>query len=347
MSKVLRTDFSASANGSGWLKGVTVHTGSRPGTHPKYVENARHMGLLLPQNGFKTFCYGGGTSGTMGAAAQGAIAGGADVYDITLGFFADAQGHALPGVKQAIVVETMRKRMELMREMTEAAIVMPGSFGTMEEAFEWVTSRNGIVKPQIFVDLDGYWQDLRRFLKASASAGFRHPEDTKRIYVVPTPEAAIQKMLELNAAPATPEPEGTLIEGDWHEHVYESDHAYIVYHPAALTIIGQILTTMVGYDVSNIPGQTLHKNKIIKPFIFVGDHYKGLFDGFNKAITEGFVPPERRAFYHHARDNDHALEIAARLDSEPPLTSASLKTKHAEFTQTHSSVAQRALPSPA
>lgn len=317
--------------GPGWITTVVGHMGSKPGHGTEYRRNARRIiELIAKGTGIKNFVYGGGQSGTMGVTGKAAVDFGLGVYDVTLRFFHAAQGDALAGIKQSIVVDTMHERMREMRVLGQSQFALPGSFGTLEEGFEWVTSRNGIVKPQFYLNQKGYYNHLRRFMKDSAQAGFRHPEDAQRVYFVKTPEEFVTKLNELNAKPAIIEPEETLIEGDWHDYVEETDHAYIVTRPAPLTVVGKILTRMVEYDVSNIDGQTLFNEPIIRPFIFGHPIYKSLTDQFSVAIKEGFLYPERRMFYAFASSMKWAREKAKIIDDREPITPALLKKKHAE-----------------
>ncbi len=329
MSSRLRATFEHNHK-PGWLKGVTVHMGSKPGKHPKYTENAEKTGRLLSEAGYSDLCYGCGDSGTMGAFAKSAIKSGARVHGVSLRFFHGAQGGPLPGIARSTLVETMHDRMREMRADTQAAVVLPGSFGTMEEAFEWVVSRNNIVKPQIIVDMDGYWQDLKRFLKLSSQSGFRHEDDVDRIYLVKTVEDAVEKLSKLNARAPVPELDHTVVSGLRDDYVRETENTFIVHSPAPFPVISEIVTRMVRYDISNIPGQTLFTDSKIRPFIFTGEHYEGLVSQFRKAIAEGFVARERESFFYLANDLKHAETIAKALDSRPPLLPDNLKEWHAE-----------------
>lgn len=310
---------------AGWIRGVTIHTGSRSGKGDKYMENARLMGRLLPEAGYKTVFYGDGDAGTMGAVARSAIENGAAVTGVTLKFFAVAQGQELSGANPSRTVDTMHQRMQVMRHNTQAAIALPGSLGTMEETIEWVSSRNHIVKPQIIVSLDGYYDGLHDFLQP-----YRDRDgDVKRIYIVPTPEDAINKLDELNACAAIFELPHTAPVGEWAKSIIETKHALIV-ERASLNVMYQLLTRMVSYDVANIPGQTLFVGDVIKPAIFVGDHYNGFKKQFDVFIQEGFVPEERRKFAYFVEDMDVARNLADLLDDEEPLLSSHLSEKHSE-----------------
>jgi len=336
----------------GWINGNTVHTGSRPGKGGqngeggnyqigKYMANAYNMGYLLPQAGYNIFAYGDGDAGTMGAAAQGAIDGGADVTGVTLPFFAKAQGEQKPGAKPSIIQPTMGGRMGSMRGLTQAAIAIPGSLGTLEETFEWVCSRNSVVYPQIVVSLDGYYDPLREFLNACAANGFCDRQgDAKRIHLVPTNSHAIERLDKLNAEPPEAERHGTLPTGRWDDYITETKHSMIVL-PNPLNVTYQLLARLVSYDVANIPGQTLFQSEgnIIKPAIFVHQtkdtnekrHFAGLQKQLKVIFDAEFMPREREQFLLFADDEDMARDMANELDKKDPLTPDNLTEKHAEF----------------
>ena len=314
-----------------WLKAVAVHLGSRLGNDPHYAETARTMGSILPPNGFKDVYYGDGLAGTMGIIAQSAIAAGADVYGVSLDFFHKAQGIQLPGAKPSVVMPTMHARMEHMRNNAQSNILMPGSYGTMEEGLEWVCSENGHIKPQVICNSRGYWNGLLEFMDTTINAGFEDASMRQRFMAASSPENVIEKLHELNAQPYMTDPGRIKIAPPSKHYVNETKHTLIV-RPAPLDIIGAVMTRVVTYDVSNIPGQNVFQGDVIKPIILVNEngHFNGLRTQLNKIFDTGFSPPERRAFFHVVASESEASELADALDAAPPLSPSFLKQKHAE-----------------
>ena len=60
---------------------VTVYAASSDALHPDYFAAARRTGEVLAEAGMTVY-FGGGGTGLMGAMADGALAGGADIHGI-------------------------------------------------------------------------------------------------------------------------------------------------------------------------------------------------------------------------------------------------------------------------
>ncbi len=83
--------------------------------------------------------YGGANVGLMGAVADAALAGGAEVIGILPDLLAGKEiAHA--GLTSLELVSTMHERKARMVELADAFLVLPGGYGTMEEVLEAVTS---------------------------------------------------------------------------------------------------------------------------------------------------------------------------------------------------------------
>lgn len=116
---------------------VTVFCGSRAGRLPEFAEQSRLLARGLAVAGH-SIVYGGGGTGIMGAVADAAMAEGGTVIGVIPECLATAElmHH---GVSDMRVVPDMHARKLLMHELSDACMVLPGGYGTMEEAFEAVT----------------------------------------------------------------------------------------------------------------------------------------------------------------------------------------------------------------
>lgn len=321
-----------------WVKAVAIHMGSRLGNDPVYAESAERLGRALPENGFKRIYYGDGVAGTMGVVARAAVAAGAEVYGVSLKFFNKAQGGVLPEVKSR-VVKTMHQRMTHMRTNSHANVVLPGSYGTMEEGLEWLCAENGHVKPQLIVNTGGYWSGFLEFMERADSFGGKRSGLAQRFHAVATIDNAIEMLHEHNNRAAMPDSGlGVKARAD-SDYIVETQHALIM-KPAPIDVMSRLMTRVVTYDVSNIPGQTVFKGKIIKPVIFANEdgYYDGIARQLQTIFNAGFSPPERRAFFHIAGGVDEAMDRAKMLDSLPPLQPGFLQVKHAEAHKSHVTV---------
>jgi uncharacterized protein (TIGR00730 family) len=152
-----------------------VFCGSATGADPAYAEAARTLGREVAARGIG-LVYGGGAVGLMGIAADAALQAGAEVVGvIPYGLLKREVGHG--GGVEMHIVDTMHERKAKMAELSEGFIVLPGGFGTLEEAVEALTwAQLGIQdKGVVFLDVDGFWGPFLRALDHMAAQGFIRP----------------------------------------------------------------------------------------------------------------------------------------------------------------------------
>ena len=90
------------------------------------------------------------------------------------------------------MVESMIERKEMMVDLSDIFIVLPGGIGTIEELFEVWTGNHvkAYSKPILIVNLDGFFDDLLSFAKKQYENGFLIERHFSHITVVTTiPEA--------------------------------------------------------------------------------------------------------------------------------------------------------------
>ena len=76
--------------------------------------------------------YGGATAGLMGAVADAALAGGAEVIGVLPDVLADKEiAHA--GLTRLELVSTMHERKARMAKLADAFLILPGGYGTLDE----------------------------------------------------------------------------------------------------------------------------------------------------------------------------------------------------------------------
>jgi uncharacterized protein (TIGR00730 family) len=150
---------------------VCVYCGSSPGDDPRYAAIARAFGAALARAGIGVV-YGGGRVGLMGALADAALEAGGEVVGIIPRFLEERE-IAHSGVDLR-VVESMHERKQLMSQLSDAFVALPGGFGTFEEFFEivtWVQLRL-IDAPCIVANVDGYYDALLALIDGAHARGF-------------------------------------------------------------------------------------------------------------------------------------------------------------------------------
>ena len=142
--------------------------------------------------------YGGGAVGLMGVLADTALANGAEVVGvIPVGLFSREIGHE--GLDQLREVDSMHERKQLMYDLADAFIALPGGLGTLEELAEVATwTQLGLhAKPVVLLDVDGFWAPLVALLDGMVDVGLLKPRNRAIVQRAASAEAA----LELAAGP--------------------------------------------------------------------------------------------------------------------------------------------------
>jgi len=155
---------------------ICVYAASSRQTDPVYRDAAFRLGELLA-DAQCTVVYGGGSAGSMGAVADGALSNGGQVIGVLPKFMADLEwGH--PGLTRLELVEDMRERKHRLLADSDAVVALPGGCGTLEELFEAITlKRLGLYfKPIVLLNTRGYYDALQAFLERMIEERFMNPE---------------------------------------------------------------------------------------------------------------------------------------------------------------------------
>jgi uncharacterized protein (TIGR00730 family) len=166
---------------------ICVYCGSRPGNDPAFLAAAESFGRLLADRGIG-LVYGGGDVGLMGAAADGALADGGEVFGvIPEALFEREVAHE--GLTELAVVDSMHTRKRRMAELADGFVALPGGFGTLEELVEMVTwAQLGFhTDPCGLLNVAGYYDGLVSFFDAQVDAGFVEPAHRALLTVTDDP----------------------------------------------------------------------------------------------------------------------------------------------------------------
>ena len=114
--------------------------------------------------------------GLMGELADAALdAGGRVIGVIPAGLFAREINHT--GLTELHEVASIHERKQLMYDLSDAFIALPGGLGTLEELAEVATwSQLGLhSKPVVLLDVGGFWEPLVAQLDRMADVGLLTP----------------------------------------------------------------------------------------------------------------------------------------------------------------------------
>jgi uncharacterized protein (TIGR00730 family) len=170
---------------------ICVFCGSNSGNNELYANAAREMGRTLAVRRIDLI-YGGGRVGLMGALADAAlIAGGAVIGAMPRSLVEREIQHT--SLTELHTVITMHQRKTKMAELADGFIALPGGAGTLEEIFEqWTWAQLGIHdKPCGFLNVNGYFDPLRKMIDQMASQGFLCPQYASMLVFDTEPDAIL------------------------------------------------------------------------------------------------------------------------------------------------------------
>ncbi|MCW7479718.1 LOG family protein [Leptospira kanakyensis] len=168
------------------FKNIAVYCGSSPGQDPYYMNAAFELGEYLGTHQIG-LVYGGASVGLMGAVANGCLSKNGSVTGV-LPKFLKKKEIEHNKLNQLILVDSMHERKLKMFDLSDAFVVLPGGFGTMEEFFEVVTwSQLGLHhKPIIILNWLGFYNPLLTLIQNMVSSGFLKKENANLVQVLET-----------------------------------------------------------------------------------------------------------------------------------------------------------------
>lgn len=171
------------------IKALTVFCGSKSGANLSFLNEATSLGNLLAQKNID-LVYGGGNKGLMGAVANGCLAKGGKVIGIMPKLLLEWEAQHT-GLTELIITQTMHDRKKILYEKGDAALVLPGGMGTLDELFEMLTWNNlKIHNMKVFLlNIDGYYDALIHLLDKMDTNGFMYDNWKDRIIVCTSVEA--------------------------------------------------------------------------------------------------------------------------------------------------------------
>lgn len=163
------------------MKNICVFCGSSSNVQNSYKQEAKRLGKELVDRKM-TLVYGGGKVGLMGIIADEVLRNGGQVIGVIPKFLQQKEvGH--DRLTTLHVVDSMHERKQLMAELSDAFIAMPGGLGTLEELAEistWV--QLGLMKKPIGIfNVNGFYDHLISQLDHMCSEGFLRAENKRNI----------------------------------------------------------------------------------------------------------------------------------------------------------------------
>jgi hypothetical protein len=175
---------------------VAVYCGSANGSDPAFLSEAKALGGAIADAELG-LVYGGASVGLMGAVADAALAGGAEVIGVLPEILSGSE-IAHRGLTRLEIVMTMHERKARMVKLADAFLMLPGGYGTLDEMMEIVTWKQLRLhaKPCVLINTAGYWDGLLAFLDRAVEAGFLKTENRQLLQVVGTAAEAVELVVQ-------------------------------------------------------------------------------------------------------------------------------------------------------
>lgn len=170
------------------INSLAVFCGSHDGKNPVYTEHAKQLGRIMAANNI-SLIYGGGSVGIMGTIADTMMAAGGKVIGIIPKVLVEWERQHR-NITELIITDDMHIRKRTLYSMCDAAMVLPGGFGTLDELFEMLTwNQLSIHDKEIFIlNSEGFYDHLLSHIKKMQDEQFLYEIARQRITVITTPQ---------------------------------------------------------------------------------------------------------------------------------------------------------------
>ena len=174
---------------------IAIFCGSKTGNDPSFAEQASSLGKMLGESGFN-IVYGGGDSGLMGMVANQALLHGASVTGVIPKVLIPWEQYHKQ-LTELIITDDMHVRKKTMYHLADAAIILPGGMGTLDELFEILTWNHlSIHNKKIFIlNTNGFYSDLINHMKRLEKNNFLYHPVAESFTVHQHPDSLIEELV--------------------------------------------------------------------------------------------------------------------------------------------------------
>jgi uncharacterized protein (TIGR00730 family) len=169
------------------IKSIAVFCGSKSGNNALFEEHTKMLGELLAMKGI-AIIYGGGNNGLMGAVANASLGKKGSVTGIMPKVLREWEHHH-EGITELFIVDTMHTRKKMLYEKCDAAIILPGGYGTLDEVFEMLTWNQLKIhnKKIFFLNSGGFYDHLIAHIDMMHNSGFLYDHPDQKMTVIKEP----------------------------------------------------------------------------------------------------------------------------------------------------------------
>ena len=174
------------------ITSVTVYCASSTHIDECYFEAARRLGILLAQKEIRII-NGAGSMGLMATVSDAALDAGGKVTGVIPSFMVE-QGWHHQQLSELRITDTMHERKQLMADLSEGVVALPGGCGTLEELLEIITWKQlGLyIHPIVILNTNGYFDALIKQLDHAVDEHFMRQQHKAIWQVASTPDEAVE-----------------------------------------------------------------------------------------------------------------------------------------------------------
>jgi len=169
------------------ISSLAVFCGSKIGNDEIYIQHARELGELMGKNNIRMI-YGGGSTGIMGVVADAVMHHAGQVTGVIPHILVEWERQHT-GITELIIADDMHVRKKKMYELCDAAIILPGGFGTLDELFEMLTwNQLSIHDKRIFIlNSGGFYDHMIAHINHLEKNGFLYERTRERLSILTNP----------------------------------------------------------------------------------------------------------------------------------------------------------------
>ncbi|GGH04738.1 LOG family protein [Mucilaginibacter phyllosphaerae] len=146
--------------------------------------------------------YGGGNVGVMGLLADAVLSRGGEVIGVIPQFLMDKEvGHK--GITKLHIVDNMHQRKQMMNDLCDGIIMLPGGFGTLEEFFEVLTwLQLGLHNhPVGILNINGFYDALLTQMDVMVQQRYLKPANRELVLTSTDPIQLVNQMENIDIKP--------------------------------------------------------------------------------------------------------------------------------------------------
>lgn len=176
------------------IKSVCVFCGASNDVPDGFIGEAYSVGKQLAEHNLH-LVYGAGDCGLMKHVANGVLENGGSVTGVFPKILEGLEAEH-KSLTETILVDDMHTRKMTMFNKSDAFLILPGGFGTMDEAFEVITWKQLHThnKPVVFYNFKNYYEYWVKLTDQFIALGFASQKTRHLYHVVDSVDAVFEKL---------------------------------------------------------------------------------------------------------------------------------------------------------